>query len=76
MGDYAEDRLRSDIRHGLPAPSRPPSRRKLVNCPDCGKPCRGAAGAMQHQNAVHGARHTPAAIDGARNEYEETSDDH
>ena len=70
MGEYAEYELEREMYHGIPHRSHRARRRKIVECPDCGKGCRGQGGLMQHQNAKHGADHSPLAIDCAPREYE------
>jgi hypothetical protein len=55
MGDYANDMLRFHVTH-MPAYTEPKGpRRKLIECPDCGKMLRGKSGVMQHQKMKHGA---------------------
>ncbi len=71
MGEYAEYELENAMYHGSPVPTDRVRRRKLVECPDCGKPCRGQGGVMQHQKAKHGAKWTWSEIDSAPVEYEE-----
>lgn len=61
MGDYANDRLRSWLRAGMPEPrvKRKPIPR--VMC-DCGKECVGQSGLMQHQKAKHGYKYSMQEI--------------
>ena len=48
-------------------PEKPQARTPAtMACPDCGKLLRGPAAVMQHQNAKHGAKHSPLTIDVTR----------